>query len=192
MKKSFPYMLAAMVVWTSLNQLVFCDNQAVSFAGFPPIDESTAYQQYQTRPVSELSKIIYLVDRFVDSKIQIKYDDHYYSAPFTARVARWFVSIRYKNETAKDWILKWCNTSVPAGNLIWVKFPDGHFRLAREILLNELTALEKKMKEQQTSSQVLVDSLPMAELDPAENAATREQALQTNKAQSAPNVVAKI
>lgn len=116
-------------------------------AAFPPMQESMAYKQYCTRPVSELSKLIYLIDRFGNTEVQILYDGHYFSAPFAARVARWFLARHYRKETADKWIMRWCNTSI-MGNLIWAKLPDGRFVLSREILFEELGNLEAAMKEQ--------------------------------------------
>jgi hypothetical protein len=115
--------------------------------GLPPLKESNAYQQFKVRPISDFSKLIYLVDRFGSLKIQIKYDGNYFSALFAGRIARWFLQRNYKDEPPHDWIMKWCNQSVPAGNLIWAKMPDGKFRLAREVLLEEMDALEKAMAE---------------------------------------------
>jgi len=110
----------------------------------PPLEDSKAFQQFSGRPYSELSKIIYLIDRFGDHKIEVLYDGHYYSAGFVKQVARWFLFHHYRKETAEQWILRWCNKTVPSGNLIWVKLPDSSLKLAREILLQELEFLEKR------------------------------------------------
>ena len=107
----------------------------------PPFQESLAYHQFKTRPLTESSKLLYLIDRFADTEIEISYDGHYYNAKFAGQVARWFLARRYQHEPAQQFILKWCNASIPGGNLIWVKFPKGRFRLAREILLEELKML---------------------------------------------------
>ena len=110
---------------------------------FEPVRESVAFKAFVSRqPVNEYSKILYLIDRFEQSKIQIVYEGHYYNADFAAKVSRWFLARRYKDETAKKWIMQWCNTTVPSGNLIWVKLSNGKFKLSREILLDELKSLE--------------------------------------------------
>ena len=111
--------------------------------GLTPLKESTAYQQYKMRPLSDHSELIFLIDRFADSDIEIVYDGHYYSAAFVGRIARWFLSRHYKKEAAEKWVMTWCNTSVVTGNLIWTKLPGGKFRLAREVLLSELKALHE-------------------------------------------------
>lgn len=117
---------------------------------FPPIVESKAYQQFKTRPVSDLSKLIYLIDRFGATKIEIVYNGHYYKSIFAASLAKFFLSQNYRKETVDQWIMKWCNVSIPSGNLIWVKFPNNKFKLSRDVLRAELVELEAAMKADQT------------------------------------------
>lgn len=129
---------------------LFAEGILALYPSFTPLHESAAYQQFRNRPVSELSKLIYLIDRFGASDIEVLYDGHYFSAVFSARVARWFLSRHYRRENTEQWIMRWCNTTVPAGNLIWVKLPDGKFALAREILLQELKDLELAISQEKT------------------------------------------
>ena len=146
MKKNGPFRIAVMmVVSLTLNTALFAEAAAPPplYSGLSHLTESQAYQQYRNRPVSELSKIIYLIDRFMNSGIEILYDGHYFSAQFSGRVARWFLATHYRKENAEQWVMRWCNTTVPAGNLIWVKLPDGKFLLAREVLLSELKKLNE-------------------------------------------------
>jgi len=128
----------ALFLFSSLSASAF-------YAGFSEVSSCPAYRQFAVRPATELSKIIYLIDRFANEKIEVLYDGNYYSAPFAAKVARWFLSRRYSKENAQAWVLKWCNASTPAGNLIWVKMPDGEFVLAREMLLTELQRLQEEL-----------------------------------------------
>ena len=130
-------------IFLAMNVTVFAAASQALYPNLTPIPESPAYQQYRNRPVSELSKIIYLIDRFMDSDIEILYDGHYFDAKFSGRVARWFLATHYRKENAEQWIMRWCNTTVPEGNLIWVKLPDGSFLLAREVLLTELKKLNE-------------------------------------------------
>lgn len=51
--------------------------------------------------------------------------------------------------------MRWCNTSVLSGSLIWVKFPDGSFKLSREVLLTEIAELEKVIEEDAKTEKVL-------------------------------------
>lgn len=114
---------------------------------FPPIQESKAFQQFILKPVSELSKLIYLIDRFGESKIEVQYEDHYYAAPFVGRFVRMFLAAHYAQQSADYWLSEHAVTSMHSGKLIWLKFPDGSFKLAREVFANELKALDQTVKE---------------------------------------------
>lgn len=136
-------MLAIFLVLNTALFAAAATHTQTPYSGLQPLLESQAYKQYRNRPVSELSKIIYLIDRFMNSDIEVLYDGHYFKAQFAGRVARWFLAAHYRKEKAEQWIMRWCNTTVPAGNLIWVKLPDGSFVLSREILLEELKKLNE-------------------------------------------------
>lgn len=113
------------------------------YDGFQPLAESMAYQQYQRRPKTDLSKLLFLIDRFGQSKVEIIYDGFHFPAAKAAGMARWFLSRNYKKQTPEAWIFQWCNTTVPRGKIILVKLPDGSTELGREVLLGELAALER-------------------------------------------------
>ena len=110
--------------------------------GFLPLKESNAFQQYQRRPKNDLSKLIFLVDRFTQTDIEIIYEGFHLPAAKAAGIARWFLGRNYRRETPSAWIYQWCNKTVPNGKLIMVKFSDGTVRLGREVLFEELAALE--------------------------------------------------
>jgi hypothetical protein len=134
--------LTAVVLMVS-SETVF----AAKDVAFPPMKETKAYQQFRLRPVTDFSKLVYLIDRFSSLDLQIVYDGHYYEAAFAGRIAKWFLGRNYKKETPKDWIMRWCNTSVPAGNIIYVKMPNGKFKLSREVLTQELADLDQAIED---------------------------------------------
>lgn len=147
MKRRFEKLLGFLILTLTLEAAIGNSNLwALLYEGFPTTKESQAYHEFIKRSNSEHSKLLYLIDRFGDANVEIVYDGHYYSAPFVARVARWFISRNYRKEPAEKWLMRWCNTSIVTGNLIWVKLPTGKFRLAREVLLDELRALDAQMK----------------------------------------------
>lgn len=117
--------------------------------GLPPAGESFAFKQFILRPSTELSKLVYLIDRLKDAQIKIVYDGHHFDAGFAAKVAKWFLSKYYRDEEARVWVMRWCNTSVPSGKLIWVMDRDGNVRLSREVLFDELGALEEMVRLQE-------------------------------------------
>ncbi len=113
------------------------------YEGFQPLEQSMAYRQYQRRAKNNLSKLLFLIDRFAQSKVEIIYDGFHFPAPQAAGVARWFLARNYKQQSPKEWIYQWCNTTIPRGKLILVKLPDSSIELGREVLLGELSALER-------------------------------------------------
>lgn len=114
--------------------------------GLPPIEDSLAYQQFSLRPISDQSILIYLIDRFAEADISIKYGTIHFPAPFAARVARWFLRAHYKGQKPKEWILQWCDTTVPTGDVIWVRDGQGEYKRSRDILFEELEALRELHK----------------------------------------------
>ncbi len=109
------------------------------------LKDSKAYQVYKSRTdsSSELTKLIYLIDRFQKANMTIIYDGIEYKPDFVARMARWFLPSHYHNESAEKWIMVWCNKSYSFRQLIWVKDSKEHCKLAREILLEELKRLDE-------------------------------------------------
>ena len=112
-------------------------------ADLSPIEDTKAYKMFLMRPYSELSKIVFLIDRFKESKVKVVYDDIYFDAAFAARVAKWFLSQHYRKENAREWIMLYCNQSLVDHKLIWVADEKGGFKLSREVLLSALQELEE-------------------------------------------------
>lgn len=119
---------------------------ALLYSGFPAIEHSKAFGRFLKRPPTDRSKLLYLIDRFAESKVQILYDGHYFDTAFASQFARWFLARHYRDESPRRWIMRWCNTSILSGELIRVRLPDGEFRLSREVLLDELKALESVLE----------------------------------------------
>ncbi len=163
----FLAVISVLILLCSLEITAFAAaNQSTSLIVVQPVRESAAYQQYKNRPDSDNSKLIYLIERLGDAPIEVLYDGHYFKAPFVAKVARWFLGRHYRKETVKQWIMKWCNASVPGGNLIWVKMSDGKFKLSREVLSDELKLLEETIKEDALAPPAAALVMPIATVSP--------------------------
>lgn len=124
-----------------------------TFALYPEIgrvQDSDAYKQYLLRPRSEYSKLLFLIDRLGSVEVDVLYDGIHYKMDFIAPFARIFLSRNYHNETAQDWVMKWCNRSIRLSELIWVDLPNKKVKLAREILGNELKALDDAVAQEKT------------------------------------------
>lgn len=133
------------------------------YPGFPSIRESKAYKKFAVRPLSNLSKLLYLVDRFGESEIEIVYDNQTYKASFANTVVRWFLARNYKKQTPEEWIQKWGSYTIGSNKLIYAKLPNGEFRIAKEILMEEMALLEQTLRENQMNVQsIAVSEAPLA------------------------------
>ena len=119
------------------------------YPGFPGLRESKAYKTFAVRPLSDLSKILYLIDRFAEADIQILYENQSYTAPFATTVSRWFLARNYRKQTPEVWVKQWCSHSIFSNKLIYIKLNTGEFLLAKDVLLGEIEALEEAIRENQ-------------------------------------------
>lgn len=109
----------------------------------PPIEDSEAYQQFVLRGPSEFSKLLYLLDRFKDTGFGVIYDGYHYDNRQSLTEARRYLARRYqKGESAQRWLTVHAYRS-PGGQIIYLEFPDGKTRPLRDILLEELDALNE-------------------------------------------------
>lgn len=131
MKKTYLWLSLAL---TLVAPLLFA---GLETAGLQPFQETMAYQQYQKRPKSELSKILYLMDRFRKTQLKVIYDRVEYESDEALKHAKSYVAKHYHREKAADWIRDNAYRS-HSGSIIYVKFPDGNQRLLRDLLVEEL------------------------------------------------------
>ncbi|MBN1688642.1 MAG: hypothetical protein JW893_06040 [Candidatus Omnitrophica bacterium] len=129
-----------------LPHLVTAQTAPVLYPGFAPIEESKAYLKFLESPKSDYAKILFLIDRFGEADAEIIYEGYVFSTTFAAHFARQFLSRQYRGETPEKWIMRWCNTSVIKGELIWVRLPNQKYKLSREVLLEEVKVLEECLK----------------------------------------------
>ncbi len=116
---------------------------SAAFAELPPILESTAFAHYKTRIKTELSKLIYLLDRFNDPDMEIKIDGNTYTSAMAFPFAKAFLAIYYRKEKAEVWIQKYCYRS-PFTNQVMLGCLKGQKCVAgRDLLLGELEELRK-------------------------------------------------
>lgn len=121
-------------------------------SGLPSVRESGAFQQYKKRSPSELSRILYLIERFKGTKVEVLYDGTFYKADVAVPIARWFLAVNYKKQTAEEWVKQYCTSTIFYGNPIRVKLPDSTFRTSRDLLLEELADLKKVEAENEQRS----------------------------------------
>lgn len=120
------------------NQTVISPTHEVSL---PSPKESPAYHQYLKRPKSELSKIIFLLDHFKTQKVKIIYNDNYYQPAHILGLVRAHIALTYKKESAEEWIRKNAYKSWSKNKIIYLEYPEGHRKILRDLLLEELAVL---------------------------------------------------
>ena len=113
-------------------------------SGLGPVQDSAAYKQYVLRSnPSELSKLIYLMDRFQGAKdLEVSYEGNFYDIETARREARQYIAKNYRQETAGRFIQDHAYRPKFGNGILYVKYPDGTTRPLRDILLEELKVLE--------------------------------------------------
>ncbi len=112
-----------------------------AFAALPPIGESQAFERYKKRIKTELSKLIFLLDRFNSPEMEIKIDGNTYRAEQAFPFAKAFLAVYYHKEKAEVWIQKYCYRS-PFTNQVMLGCIKGEKCVpGRDLLLEELKAL---------------------------------------------------
>ena len=110
-----------------------------------PMEQSDAYQKYCRRPKTELSKLLFLIDRFKDSDIKVVYNGNHYDSEVATKYARQYIRDHYRStQDAESFVKDHAHRSEPQGNVIYAEYPDGKIRPASEVLLEELKALAQK------------------------------------------------
>jgi hypothetical protein len=113
-------------------------------APMPMADErlnSQAYLSYKKRPVSELSKLIYLGDVLKNSGLVVMYGSMTYVPRNIAPMVTMYVRMNYKKETAEAWIQKHAYRNGPSYRILYVKDSEGQLTVLRDFLMEELNKL---------------------------------------------------
>ncbi len=110
------------------------------------IQDSAAFKQYQVRPQTELSKLIYLLDRFNSPAVEIKVDGNIYTTDKAFPYSKGYLSKNYKKEKAEAWIRAHCYRSSEKNEVIYMREGAAEFRPVRDILIEELKRLEALQK----------------------------------------------
>ena len=128
------------VVFAALLTGVTCAAWAFE-ASLPSLEKSPAYEQFSRQKASELSKLLFLLNRFREAQVKVVYDGHYYEAPEAVRLAKNYLMKNYRKEKADYWIRKYCYKT-EGGNVILLKDTGGKMKPAQDFALEELAALE--------------------------------------------------
>jgi len=112
-----------------------------SEAIFVPIKKSNAYAKFLKRPQSELSKLIFLIDRFQESDVLVIYDGYEHDPGDAALQAKKYLRKNYQNKMDAERWLKVHSYRSDSGNVMIFKYPDGDTRPVRDVLLEQLDLL---------------------------------------------------
>ncbi len=111
-----------------------------------PIEQSLAFQKFSRRSDSELSKLIYLIDCFKFSEIKVLYDDYEYESEEGASYIMGYLRKNYdKGVDAESWVREHIYSSKGSGKINYLIFPDGDVKPARDVFLEELSALNEHL-----------------------------------------------
>lgn len=113
------------------------------YAELPPLQESRAFARYKNRIKTDLSKLVYLMERFNAEGVEIKIDGNIYPARIAFPFARAYLALNYSKEKAEVWIEKHCYRSPFTNNVMLVRLGDEEYQVGRDVLLNELEALRQ-------------------------------------------------
>ena len=104
-------------------------------------EKSVAFKQYLIRPHTELSKLIYLLDRFNVPGVEMRVDGNVYSADKAFPYSKSYLAQNYKKEKAEVWIRAHCYRSRERNEIIYMRLDKENFKPARDILIEELSRL---------------------------------------------------
>ncbi len=108
---------------------------------WPAIEESVAYQRYLKRKPTELSKLIYLMDRFNFQGMEIRVDGTTFQAPLCVPYVKAYLALQYRGERAEVWLQKHVYRSPFTHKVMYGRLPGEDFRIGRDMLFSELAKL---------------------------------------------------
>ncbi len=120
--------------------LMICTT-AIYAQGLGEFKTSDAYKSYLKRPKNELSKLIYLLDRFNAPGVEIKLDGNIYTTDKAFPYSKGYLSKNYKKEKAEDWIRAHCYRSREKNDVLYMRVGDEKFEPVRDVLIRELGQL---------------------------------------------------
>ena len=110
------------------------------------IKDSVAYARYQSRPKTQLSELVYLMDRFNVPGVEIKVDGDTFNAEKAFPYWKISLSVSYEKETAQDWVRRYCYRSDQTNKVIYMRVNGGDCKPARDVFLEELKRLRDLIK----------------------------------------------
>ncbi len=108
--------------------------------------EQSAYEKFLKRSKSELSKLIYLIDKHRQEEFYVVHDGVEYESNWALMQARRYLAENYRKEDASEWIKAHAYRSMYGGHIIYWKTSKANVRPLRDVLLEDLEELNKKLR----------------------------------------------
>jgi len=130
----------------SFNLTAWSSSKEYPELGLGPLKDSAAYRSFLNRPLSEYSKVKYLVDRFKSAPVQINYDGHNYRLKDISGIVEMYMRCHYdKKRSAKEWVMEYANRTLSGNKPILLRLEDGASYQTGHVLLSELNRLERTL-----------------------------------------------
>ena len=104
---------------------------------------SAAMRNYDRRPKTELSKLIYLMDVYRNTGYLVIHDSVEYEPQVALRKAKDYIQRNYRKQAAERWVKEHAYRSKSSGEIIYLKSPKGEIEPLRDALLRQLQGLAK-------------------------------------------------
>lgn len=116
----------------------------LAVADLTPASESEAYERFKRRKSkTELSKLLYLMDRFKVADFKVRYAGSWYDATWAMKQARSYLKRYYDGEDSSEFVHKHAYRPRFGDGIVYLKLADGEVRLLRDALLEELEILNQ-------------------------------------------------
>lgn len=127
---------------------IFAESAPKSTVQMKPIEQSEAYQEYLQKPKGNLGKLLFGLNYFRTAPVILQYDGVEYSMAFAYPIGMAYLMTQYHDESPVKWIKKHCYRSPTANKIMYFKYPDGSFRVVRDVFIETLKTLEKVESQQ--------------------------------------------
>lgn len=107
------------------------------------------YAQFSQKPQDDFAKIIFLMNYYRKAPFMIVFNGSDFTPEFAFPFAQVYLFAHYRHEKAAPWIKKHCYRSPIGQKIVYLRFPGGKYRVARDVILEDLARLEKDLAEDQ-------------------------------------------
>lgn len=111
-----------------------------------PVGETEAFQQFSQENQTDFAKLIFLMNYYHNADFVIVFDGAEYTPQFAFPFAQIYLFTHYRNEEPAKWIKAHCYRSPFLQNIIYFRYPDGSYEVARDVILQGYADLENALQ----------------------------------------------